>query len=430
MITGQPGNGKTLCAMHYIFEFLKADPKNVCVTNIVLRDGDLHGYMRENNLGDSWEKMLRLKSENVPAFYAEDGREFLTTKTGNVEPVKIKRSLLFVIDECHLYWNARKWSESSSAVLSYISQHRHLGDTIVLITQHPEQVDKAFRRLVDEYWLITNLSKRRVLGFRGPDGWFSRAVYFKPPSIMDRPAEKVRFRLNTGIEKTYDTSAGKGFGDAVADTGQKKRGIPFVWGMAVVGVVLIAVVAVVQKIPDMVGYGLNAMTGGVDRVATNAIKGAEAFTGDLMPGVVGKHSGQHVETNLSMGWVTVPQWYSGRETVNGRTLKIQGVRDVLVWTNLPAQNIDTENRSPSFEERSAQQQQKPLNPVANPYASAPTKVVWLRMWDGSRRPIRVRNYETRDWDGISERNGDADNESGSEAGRDWSIDNGGAGQDR
>jgi len=426
LITGQPGNGKTLCAMHFLTEYLTVTPESFVVTNIHLYDGRLAAYMRARGVVNLWDRLEKLTHEKTINFYeTADEREFRLDSLGNVVPVRIRRPIVFVIDEAHLYWNARNFAKTTIALLSYISQHRHLGDTIVLITQHPEMLEKAFRRLVDEYWLMTNMAKRRVFGFRGPEGWFKKAVYFKPPGLLDRPAETKRFKIDMELASCYDTAAGKQFGTTVADTKQKKQGIPFWVGASVALLVLLLVLRGVQMLPWMVGKAIQTVTGGMDAVGTNVANLANAST-DTLAESVGLSLANHPETTqktqpIELVEVKVPVAYSGYERgPDGKTIRVSGIRDITVLTNaamLPKPSLDTQQPART------QVLHTTAGPIANPGPSGPAfRSVRLRMWDGTTKVIRIYANTRNTAPGLFDREGTPDNSGGNQAPGDWGND--------
>jgi len=414
--------------MHFLTEYLTVNPDSFVVTNIHLYDGRLAAYMRERGVVNLWERLEKLTHERTINFYeSADDREFRLDTLGNVVPVKIRRPIVFVIDEAHLYWNARNFAKTTIALLSYISQHRHLGDTIVLITQHPEMLEKAFRRLVDEYWLMTNMAKRRVLGFRGPEGWFKKAVYFKPPGLLDRPAESKRFRIDMELASCYDTAAGKQFGTTVADTKQKKQGIPFWVGASVALVALLLVVKGVQLLPWAVGKAIQGVTGGMDAVGTNVANLANAST-DALADRVGlgsqSHSNaQHQPVQEVMVPVRVPVAFTGYERGrDGKMIRITGYHDITVLTNASSLSKPTSESQPPARN---QVPQTIAGPIANPGPIGPSfRSVRLRMWDGTTRIIRIYGNTSNPSSGVQDGEGTAYNAGGNQASGNWRDDGG------
>lgn len=394
LVTGQPGNGKTLTAFYAIVRLLQMDDKAEVVTNIKIFDGLLEGYLRSKGCKNGLERIKKLELEETTEFYRSSikKREWKEDSLGNVVPLVIPNPVTYVIDEAHLFWGARNFQKTSTAVLSYVSQHRHLGDNIILITQHPEQIDKAFRRLVDEYWLMTNLEKRRVMGFKGPTGMFKKSVYFHTPSILQRPAENERFKIDLEIATCYDTSAGKRFGDNLADTKQKKKGLPFTAAVMAVSLAVVGIVWFLSKVPQWSQKAVGKIFVAADDVGKET---AEKLVNDGA-GMVGlapaDETGPQVETN--MGWVSVPYSRKGMRTVDGKSVLFHDIGDEKVWTNLPPQTTTqtVEHASqPAYNLAGGHQ----VGPIANPAATVgPYRWVRLRMWDGTSRLIRIKNYGT------------------------------------
>ena len=59
-------------------------------------------------------------------------------------------SLLLVIDECQLMFNARDWNAKGRAAwLEVFTLHRHLGYRIILIAQFDRMIDRQVRSLIE-----------------------------------------------------------------------------------------------------------------------------------------------------------------------------------------------------------------------------------------------------------------------------------------
>ena len=338
LVTGQPGNGKTLASVHFMIEALLGDPKAIVMTNVHLFDGQLAGYMRSKGMKeDLWDRLGKIPEENVPEFYTWtvpvncniEPREFHKTQIGNLVPRKVPTPVIFVIDEAHLYWPARNFQRTGTEVLSYVSQHRHLGDTIVLITQHPEQLDKAFRRLVDEWWVMRSHEKRRWLGIKGPKGMFTRYVYFNPPSLLAKAAEHKTFKIDLDLAACYDTTAGKRFGDKPGDTGQKKKGIPTYVGVGLVFAALFGIWWLAMQLPDMVARGVSSVTGAAAKGASDGLAmGEKVLAGGIMGDskpveAVAESAGPAEE----MEWRDVAVPFEDIKIRNGKRVVIRGLRD-------------------------------------------------------------------------------------------------------
>lgn len=74
--------------------------------------------------------------------------------------------ILLVLDECQLMFNARDWNQKGrNEWLSFFTQHRKYGYTIILVAQFDRMIDRQIRSLI-EYEFI----HRKVSNF-GWKGW-------------------------------------------------------------------------------------------------------------------------------------------------------------------------------------------------------------------------------------------------------------------
>src|SRR6185503_9585554 len=81
---------------------------------------------------------------------------------------KLRLGAVYVIDECQNFWPSRSYQTTPKGLPFYLTQHRHVGDDCVFITQKETQVEKVVRNLVAEFWVFKNIGLRRRLGFRLP----------------------------------------------------------------------------------------------------------------------------------------------------------------------------------------------------------------------------------------------------------------------
>lgn len=73
-------------------------------------------------------------------------------------------SILLVIDECQLIFNAREWQMSGRAEwLSFFTQHRKYGFNIILIAQFDRMIDRQIRSLI-EYEFIHRKASNYGIG--------------------------------------------------------------------------------------------------------------------------------------------------------------------------------------------------------------------------------------------------------------------------
>lgn len=118
-------------------------------------------------------------------------------------------SILLVIDECQLLFNAREWQQNGRAQwLSFFTQHRKLGYDIILIAQFDRMVDRQIRSLI-EYEYI----HRKMANF----GWQGRilSLFFGGKSFIavkrwyplhERLGAEI-FHARKWLYSVYDTYA-------------------------------------------------------------------------------------------------------------------------------------------------------------------------------------------------------------------------------
>jgi len=147
----------------------------------------------------------------------------------------LSHGVFYVLDEVHIAFPARDWVNTGQQVLYYLSQHRKLGDDVLCVTQHLDNLDKQFRTMAQDFTWIRNLSKIKMGLFKMP-GLFLRSTYCSDKETAEA-VETGTFRLNvSGIAKCYDTAAGIGVvGRSGADLGERRKGMPWWVGLGGIG---------------------------------------------------------------------------------------------------------------------------------------------------------------------------------------------------
>jgi len=120
--------------------------------------------------------------------------------------------VLVVVDEAHLFFNARDWAKSDKdhrATFNLATQHRKYFLDIVLISQHFGNIDGQFLRLVEELWRFRDLGKWR---FPFPGFQWIRLPFVRFLAIVfDRNGKTVLRRYWQPFEKlvgaAYNTRA-------------------------------------------------------------------------------------------------------------------------------------------------------------------------------------------------------------------------------
>lgn len=146
LYSGTPGSGKTLHAVRDILAYdKKARPviANFEINHCCIKNPDRVFYHNE------------LKPDLLISYAADFWR-------CSGEPVK-EESLLLVIDECQLVFNARDWNRNKAWV-SFFTQHRKMGYKVILIAQSRDMIDKQIRAVLEFEYKHRKISNA---------GWFA-----------------------------------------------------------------------------------------------------------------------------------------------------------------------------------------------------------------------------------------------------------------
>lgn len=152
LYSGTPGSGKSLHVAERLYHLLRAGRPTVCNFPINL-----------NRIPKKKRELFCYKSnlEITPEFLIEFSQKHFQGK-------KVKEgSLLLVIDECQLMFNARDWSKSGrDKWLSFFTLHRHYGYDIILVAQFDRMIDRQIRSLIEYEYIhrkVNNFGLRGML---------------------------------------------------------------------------------------------------------------------------------------------------------------------------------------------------------------------------------------------------------------------------
>ena len=258
-VTGLPGHGKTLDAMHLIIKELVYTGRQV-VTNIEeIKRKELNVYLQKKYpdvVVDLDARLLIIPKQETFRFYryragglvlpeveviSKESREsFLLRIQDYFKKVGEKPEWMvpvtYFLDEAHEYFNARDWVDIGRPILYYISKHRHLFDEIVLITQAPQMLESTFKRLVQEETKVTNQYKMTFGPFKRP-GCFLLETYYGIRAGTQTPFETTKVKLDLEVASCYETTGALGIRGRGAETeSHKKRRMPW-WMIWVFGAV-------------------------------------------------------------------------------------------------------------------------------------------------------------------------------------------------
>jgi len=278
-LSGKPGGGKSYRALMLIEDELLNGKRHV-VTNLSVDVPALRQYHADK--GKTWdlERLHIISEDQTRKFYtfrpgyrvtenpdAEFAGKSLTfERLQDQEPVGV----LYVLDEVHLFFNAREFAKVGRGLTFYLSQHRKLGDDVIAVTQHVEKVDKQFRLDAQDFTFCRNTGKERfLLLFRGPEGRIVWATYLEHSRVPgNKPMLQGTFGVDkAGLGKCYNTAAGVGISARGADTGERRSGLK--WYIAV-PLLLLAVYFVCQ-IPSWVTRGIFKVAGVKPNTVANSL---------------------------------------------------------------------------------------------------------------------------------------------------------------
>lgn len=286
-IFGKPGGGKSLLAFQRVIAELRHGSRPV-VTNLPIHADKLNAWLDEQGTPCDVLRRLRLiNTEELGQWWRYRGRTPTTDgslgdwvtldeptacakedgKKIPLPPGRVEGStdfspspgpVYYVLDEIHTKFNARAWMQTGLAAIFYLSQHRKLGDEVLMISQTPSQVDKQLRSLSQEWIHVTNLGKiHAALFFTLPRRMVWRSYAAEPgrgEPIMTSGIMKVD---SPGWADCYATAGGNSImAQGAADTNERTKGVPLVWG--VLAAVALAL-GFLWLIPKVIAEGGNAL---------------------------------------------------------------------------------------------------------------------------------------------------------------------------
>lgn len=263
-LQGMPGDGKSYTLMPKVVEPTFRDSERGLITNMDPFFWDLIAEDLHEEYGKSFNIHSRVRIltfEETKYFYRcrlgynlgvkEDGRtDFMTLRDDDP-------GVTYIIDELHEHFNARSWAKTGADALTYVSQHRKLGDQVYFISQRAKQVDAQLRELANSYVYCRNMAQRTMKV--GPLTLnFGRTIFATAYATQKTPGSSVepmvmweeRYKVNPKkYGRWYDTAAGVGVKGKQADKLMKPQaGIHWLWGVAIIMALIVVGFFVVPRI--------------------------------------------------------------------------------------------------------------------------------------------------------------------------------------
>lgn len=154
MYTGTPGSGKSLHVV-YLMQRWMSKFKSPVIGNFdfnteIARQKGYGGY-------------LYLDNEFItPDFLVWFADRYKQVRKWDRVP---EDTILLVLDECQLIFNARSWNDKGRKEwISFFTQHRKLGYRIILICQFCEMIDKQIRSLIEYEFVHRKVKNVGIFG--------------------------------------------------------------------------------------------------------------------------------------------------------------------------------------------------------------------------------------------------------------------------
>ena len=172
-LTGKPGAGKSYFATRLIIAEITTGNNRPIVTNVPINKSKLREYVGK----DFYYYPLETYTDNK-AFFTNRGYYNIENlpPSQNVDFAPLLKDndegVLFIVDEAHLYFNARNWKHMPQATISYITTIRHVGDSLVWMCQRFSDIDSQIRGKTQAFHVLRNLEKEKL-------GMFKRGTGFR-----------------------------------------------------------------------------------------------------------------------------------------------------------------------------------------------------------------------------------------------------------
>lgn len=279
MFLGKPGGGKSFGALRDIVDEIVNGHRRI-VTNLSLDIGALSEWIQKNFPDADFDPHKRIRlltdSESKRFWMARGPRLNVDPKTADTSIAEghfgivtpRMHGVLFVIDECHLHFDARQWKENGLELTYYNSQHRKFNDEVIFVTQFLDLVDKRVKGFAQEYvYFVNNGLQRFMTHFRLPS-FFTVKTYSSPKTggAKNPDMATARYQLDVTLAACYDTSAGVGIPGRKKHETNRVKGLPIYW----IVVPACGIAALLFYTPDLMTRGVIAAVdrapsvGGVD----------------------------------------------------------------------------------------------------------------------------------------------------------------------
>jgi len=300
-IVGVPGAGKTMFALHRALVSELVGTKRMIVTNLTeIKLPELAEFMAERYKIDITGRIQIIPKECTREFYRYRGKatmaslaEFdsrwsddkLKTMLPEVRDEILQKyfaaladlnpsGVCYIMDECHRHFKAIEWTKVAYQVDFYMTQLRHLNDWFWAVTQNPEQVVASFRRLAQDCFVLRNHYLESFSVFKKPGGFWWRQYNYVPDArnaAEQGLQDSGKLMLDVkGLANCYNTRGALGKDNAIPDTKEKSRKLPYWVVFAAAACFIGGTTAIFISLPKFFGKAVGGFMGQASAAAKKA----------------------------------------------------------------------------------------------------------------------------------------------------------------
>lgn len=193
--SGTPGSGKSLHVADNLYWWIRAGRPAI---------GNFDINVDRIKTGHKKRYTYKYNDDITPDYLIKYAQDYIE-ETGKVK----EDSILLVLDECQLMFNARDWNQKGRADwLKFFTLHRHLGYKIILIAQFDRMIDRQVRSLIEYEYIHRKVSnfglKGKIISLFALGNLF---VFVKVWYPMKEKVGSEFFRAKRMYYRLYDTYA-------------------------------------------------------------------------------------------------------------------------------------------------------------------------------------------------------------------------------
>lgn len=192
LLSGTPGSGKSLDAAQRLYYWIALGRPAICNFEINL---DMIPGKKEKKF------YYKDNSELTPEYLIDFSKDYFSGK-------RVKEdSILLVIDEAQLIFNARSWdAKGRDKWLKFFTMHRHYGYLVFLLAQFDRMIDRQIRGLIEYEYIHRKISnfgwKGKIISILALGNLFVAVKVWYP---MKEKVGSEFFRAKRRYYRLYDT---------------------------------------------------------------------------------------------------------------------------------------------------------------------------------------------------------------------------------